>query len=191
MKLVLAFVLFIHQTLQQREPKNEWFAWSNYFACVFDEVHHVLKEHPYRIIARSIKAWGEKQYQRIQVVGLSASLTYAVERKAVEQALANLCHDLSISKMICPTEEELKESGYIPQVDSIETIHQPWSVPDGVIPGKDRSTNAAINCVSLWYSFLRAMWTTYLDDRKSTIASYDARDFHEESKCRDDNTFCS
>ncbi len=95
-----------------------------------------MKEHPYRIIAHSIKAWGENEKQRIQVVGLSASLTYAVEHKAVEQALANLCHDLSISKMICPTEEELTKSGYITQDDSIETMHKPWAVPDGVIPGE-------------------------------------------------------
>jgi ERCC4-related helicase len=122
--------------LQQTEPDNKWFRWSNFFACVFDEVHHVLKEHPYRVIAHSIKAWEENQKHRIQVVGLSASLTYAVEHKAVEQALANLCYDLSISKMISPTEEELKKSGYIPQDDSIETMHKPWVVPDGVMPGK-------------------------------------------------------
>lgn len=70
------------------------------------------------------------------MVGLSASLTYAVEHKAVKEALANLCHDLSVQKMISPTEEELIASGYIPQDDSIETMKKPWDVPEGVIPGK-------------------------------------------------------
>ena len=108
-------------TVQQTETSNKWFQWSNFFACVFDEVHHVLKEHPYRIIAHRIKAWEEYQKQQIQRVGLSASLTYAVEHKAVEQALANLCYDLSATKMISPTEDELQLSGYIPNDDSIET----------------------------------------------------------------------
>lgn len=72
----------------------------------------------------------------MQVVGLSASLTYAVEHKAVEQALESLCNDLAVKKMISPTLEELKRSGYIPQDDLIETMQKPWNVPDGVIPGE-------------------------------------------------------
>ena len=61
----------------------------------------MLKEHPYRVIAHSIKEWNKaNRPKKIQVVGLSASLTYAVENKAVENALANLCHDLSVTKMI-------------------------------------------------------------------------------------------
>ena len=87
---------------------------------VFDEVHHVLKDHPYRIIAHGIQKWENDRSQRIQVIGLSASLTYAVEHKAVEQALSNLCHDLSVTKMISPSDEELIKSGYIPQDDNIE-----------------------------------------------------------------------
>ena len=72
------------------------------------------------------------------MVGLSASLTYAVENKAVEQALASLCHDLSVTKMISPSEEELKQAGYIPQDDSIETMKKPWNVPEGVLPEGQR-----------------------------------------------------
>jgi ERCC4-related helicase len=125
-------------TVQQTETSNKWFQWSNFFACVFDEVHHVLKEHPYRIIAHRIKAWEEYQKQRIQIVGLSASLTYAVEHKAVEQALANLCYDLSATRMISPTEDELQKSGYIPNDDSIETMKTRWTVPAGVIPEHER-----------------------------------------------------
>ena len=103
---------------------------------VFDEVHHVLKDHPYRIIAHGIKKWEKDRSQRIQVIGLSASLTYAVEQKAVEQALSNLCHDLSVTRMISPSDEELLKSGYIPMDDNIETMKKPWHIPDGVIPGE-------------------------------------------------------
>ena len=126
---------------------------------------HVLKEHPYRIIAHSIKAWGENENQRIQVVGLSASLTYAVDHKAVVQALSNLCHDLSISKMISPTEEELKKSGYVPQDDSIETMHKPWAVPDGVIPGKCASYIIIVTKrVNFRIHFSCAMHVTYYSE---------------------------
>ena len=111
------------------------FSWSNFFAVVFDEVHHVLKDHPYRIIAHGIQKWENDRSQRIQVIGLSASLTYAVEHKAVEQALSNLCHDLSVTRMISPSDEELIKSGYIPQDDNIETM-KPWHVPDEVVPGE-------------------------------------------------------
>ena len=99
-------------------------------------MHHVLKDHPYRIIAHGIKAHNESNEKQAQTLGLSASLTYAVQHKAVEEALANLCLDLSVTKMISPTEEELKNSGYVPQDDNIETMQKPWDVPDGVIPGE-------------------------------------------------------
>lgn len=114
------------------------FEWSNFFACVFDECHHIIKDHPYRIIAHGIKAWESfnANEQRVQILGLSASLTYAVSHVAVERALSNLCHDLSVTKMISPTEEELLSGGYKPQDDNIETIQKPWDVPDGVVPGE-------------------------------------------------------
>ena len=104
---LICFILI--QTLQQTVTQTKWFRWSHFFACVFDEVHHVLTDHPYRIIAHGIKAWKLNKNQSVQVVGLSASLTYAVEHKAVEQTLAILCQDLSVTKMISPTEEELKK----------------------------------------------------------------------------------
>lgn len=75
------------------------------------------------------------------MVGLSASLTYAVGHRAVEQALSDLCDDLDVSVMISPTSEELISGGYIPQDDIIETMHKPWEVPQGVLQGKWTDTN--------------------------------------------------
>ena len=98
-------------------------------------MHHVLKEHPYRIIAHRIKAWTLSNSQRIQVVGLSASLTYAVGHREVENALRHLCDDLDVRKMISPTEADLISGGYQPQDDTIETMHKPWEVPKGVLDG--------------------------------------------------------
>jgi ERCC4-related helicase len=54
---------------------------------VFDEVHHVLKQHPYRALAAALLDSGA----RPRVLGLSASLTYAVGAKKVELALQKLC----------------------------------------------------------------------------------------------------
>ncbi|KAL7551208.1 hypothetical protein ACHAWF_014400 [Thalassiosira exigua] len=143
-------------TLQQR--KNQWFSWPNFFAVVFDEVHHVLKDHPYRIIAHSIKAWESKQNHRVQVLGLSASLTYAVGHREVEQALANLCHDLQVTKMISPSEVELRKSGYVPQDDNIETMKKPWDVPDGVIPENDRRPH-----------MMHAQFMARIESKKTTV----------------------
>lgn len=130
--------------------------------------HLVLKEHPYRKLAHSIRAWESLHPgDRVQVIGMSASLTYAVEDQAVQdvscsgrsfqyahpllslyyvpllnsnktaqKALNALCQDLAITKMICPSAKDLEDGGYSPKDDSIQTIHKPWRVPEGVIPGK-------------------------------------------------------
>lgn len=123
-------------TLQQNESSKAMFAWSKFFCCVFDEVHHALKEHPYRIIAHRIKSWTQSCCQKIQVLGLSASLTYAVGHRAVEDALTNLCDDLAVTVMISPTSEELIDGGYVPNDGDIESWHKPWEVPEGVLDGK-------------------------------------------------------
>ena len=102
-------------------------------------MHHVLKQHPYRIIAHSIKEWNERNRDHsIQTIGLSASLTYAVGQKEVQSALRNLCYDLCITKMISPTQEELISGGYIPNDSNIETMQKPWHVPNGVVAEADR-----------------------------------------------------
>lgn len=139
-------------TLQQSELKL--FDWSNFFCCIFDEVHHALKEHPYRIIAHRVKAWISSNRQRIQVVGLSASLTYAVGHRAVEQALVNLCDDLDVTVMISPTSEELVAGGYTPQDDTIETMQKPWQVPKGVLDGKRKCLALLKHHISHLSSFI-------------------------------------
>jgi ERCC4-related helicase len=70
-----AFIL-----LQRREPR--WFGWDQFGIVVFDEVHHVLKDHPYRNLALDMRGWHVKEEttkRKLQVIGMSASLTYDVE----------------------------------------------------------------------------------------------------------------
>ncbi len=102
-------------------------------------MHHVLKQHPYRIIAHSIKEWNEQNHDRsIQTIGLSASLTYAVGQREVQSALRSICYDLSITRMISPSHEELSSGGYIPNDGNIETMQKPWQVPTGVVSEGER-----------------------------------------------------
>ena len=124
--------------LMLQQTELSLFNWSNFWLTVFDEVHHVLKQHPYRIIAHGIKDWNEGNHHVIQTVGLSASLTYAVGQKEVESALRSLCYDLSITKMISPTQDELISGGYTPNDGNIETTPKPWNVPYGVVQEDER-----------------------------------------------------
>ena len=47
------------------------FGWSSFDTIIIDEVHHVLKEHPYRKLALSLRKSGAVP----RVLGLTASLT--------------------------------------------------------------------------------------------------------------------
>jgi superfamily II DNA or RNA helicase len=50
------------------------FAWAKFSCVVFDEVHHILKDHPYRKLAQSLQQSGALTL----CLGLTASLSYAV-----------------------------------------------------------------------------------------------------------------
>lgn len=170
------------QTLQQIEADKKWFNWSNIFACVFDEVHHVLKDHPYRIIAMLIKGWESQNdnNSKVHILGLSASLTYAMGHRAVEVALSNLCHDLGVTKMISPTEEELSAGGYVSQDDSIETMQKPWDVPKGVIPGE-------WNCLCSTYIIILSYFATMVSSLFSVESDRKQHLIHEMFMTRVEN----
>jgi ERCC4-related helicase len=107
--------------------------WNHFCICIFDEVHHVLKDHPYRKIAATILTFLQTSKGSLQIIGLSASLTYAVVEKTIETALKRLCLDLCITKMCSPTTKDLLAGGYVPKNGSIEIIDGKWK-PDGVSP---------------------------------------------------------
>lgn len=131
--------------LQQRAaPVSPSFAWQNFFIVVFDEVHHVLKDHPYRKLALGIRRVSDSSSSGEdtvgpQVLGLSASLTYAVGETSVRAALTRLSKELNISRMEAPTDAELLNGGYSPQRlgDNVERVFR-HEVPEGVVPEQER-----------------------------------------------------
>ena len=131
---------FLH--LQRRKP--EIFGWNEFGMVVFDEVHHLLKDHPYRHLALSLRDWNEQvpeekdssKKKKLQLVGLSASLTYGVEDVAIRATLDRLCRELTVSTMQSPSIEELVSGGYTPQYGSNVELERSSEVPEGV---SDRS----------------------------------------------------
>jgi len=125
------------------QTKESNFGWSLFSICIFDEVHHVLKHHPYRHLAHGIKKYSEEHRiggsnkNKIQVIGLSASLTYAVGETGIQKALRNLSQDLSLQNMIRVSDNELIRGGYKPPSDELEII-QPRTDPEGIIPRQSR-----------------------------------------------------
>ena len=109
------------------------FGWHRFAICVFDEVHHVLKDHPYRLLAHALGTAATKT----QVLGLSASLTYAIGEAAVKRSLQELSRDLGLDGMISVGDAELLAGGYRPPHDEVEIAH-PRVVPEGVVPEEER-----------------------------------------------------
>jgi len=90
-------------------PRNSSrLSWASFGLVVFDEVHHVLKDHPYRKLAKGLRRSGANP----RVLGLSASLIYAVGAKKVAAAVDRLCDDLRIETLESATVEDLVQGGY-------------------------------------------------------------------------------
>ena len=49
------------QVFVDLQSRDERFNWKMFRICIFDEVHHVLKRHPYRVIALNLKKWNSQQ----------------------------------------------------------------------------------------------------------------------------------
>lgn len=99
----------------------------------------MLKKHPYRKIALSIRHWNlHKSNVSVQILGLSASLTYDIHDSTVEKTLSRLCDELSTEIMHSPTDDELIKGGYAPQQNNTEVIHSRRYVPELVLPECDR-----------------------------------------------------
>ena len=82
------------------------FSWDCFGVVVFDEVHHVIKHHPYRNLAFSLRESGCKP----RIVGLTASLTYSV--KNIDKSVNKLCKELQISCIEHAEDKELRDGGY-------------------------------------------------------------------------------
>ncbi|KAL3929529.1 MAG: hypothetical protein SGPRY_001923 [Prymnesium sp.] len=130
---VLATTPEAFRRLQQREKST--FGWPRFKMCVFDEVHHVLKDHPYRKLAHGLLATCIRE--RPQVIGLSASLTYAVGEQSVQRALQSLSQDLGLEGMLSVSDEELLAGGFVPPRNDVEVVYE-RVLPEGVVPEDDR-----------------------------------------------------
>ncbi|CAM9426372.1 unnamed protein product, partial [Laminaria digitata] len=137
--------------------------WQMFGVVVFDEVHHVLKKHPYHRLALSLRRWslspspsssspppsaqGGRHYpphpSGLRVLGLTASYTYAVEDEQLKASLRSMCSDLLVTNTETATSQELKESGYHAVGASAEVVLGSVGAPTpplprGVVPVADR-----------------------------------------------------
>jgi len=121
-----------------RAEHSDRFGLHLFGLVVFDEVHHVVKAHPYRKIARYLDLL--EGNMRPTILGLTASLTYAVESRQMEKSIRDLCAELHISKVASATLDELIQGGYhghVGQAVSIadsgsredRTLTKQWSPP--------------------------------------------------------------
>ena len=112
--------------------------WSHFTSVVFDEVHHALKEHPYRKLALSLRNSSASP----RILGLTASVTYAVEMGKINAAMRRLCEDLQIEKMETASSDELRACGYhaLGTQADVKTADQdlPGMVTEGTVPVTDR-----------------------------------------------------
>lgn len=76
------------------------------------KVHHVLKDHPYRKLALSLRSTHQRLQHRPRVIGLTASYTYAIGEKKVKASLEALCRELYVTQCESATPEELHADGY-------------------------------------------------------------------------------
>lgn len=125
------------EAAQARDPAG-LLAWSTFRLVAFDEVHHVLKDHPYRKLVASMRRSGYSG----RILGLSASLTYAVDRAGVEAAVGRLCHELGEAFVEVATAAEMEADGFCggaPAPAEVDLLDIPADGSAcGVLPSEDR-----------------------------------------------------
>ena len=85
--------------------------WSAFKLVIFDEVHHCADGHPYAKAAAKLRKL--EGALAPHVLGLSASLTYAVGEDAVKNSVDRLCSTLRVTHIATVADEaELRAGGY-------------------------------------------------------------------------------
>ena len=164
-KSVLVSTADAFMNLQDCKPRH--FGWDSFSLCVIDEVHHTIKDHPYRKISLKLSSFRNStvlmdeektsDVDNIQVLCLSASLTYKVSENDIEKAINKLCAELCIQKMESPSHGELIEGGYVPPKDDCIEIETSQEVPAGVVPKYRRKNH------DMYGTFMKR-----IDQRKAT-----------------------
>jgi len=89
--------------------------WPVFEHVTFDEVHHVLKDHPYRKLAKRLPP-------EVGVLGLTASLSYAVADSGIRKSIRELTSELGIGHVATASTQELEASGYLGNRAEAEVI---------------------------------------------------------------------
>jgi ERCC4-related helicase len=112
-------------------------SWQRFNAVIFDEVHHAIKDHPYRHLALKLNQSGASP----RVVGLTASLTYSVGDKKINKSVGRLCSELRIEKIETASDEELNSCGYSGAGrGTLAEVRMPdVKLSSNIVPPKDRS----------------------------------------------------
>ena len=83
------------------------------------QVHHVLKDHPFRKLALALKRHTDREsgtddpsLTSPAVVGLTASLTYAVTEKSIGASISKLFSELQLTQVLTADDDELQRGGY-------------------------------------------------------------------------------
>ena len=115
--------------------------WQQFSLVVFDEVHHVIKDHPYRKIAQHMRRHSQES-SGVRILGLTASISYAVTESAIKKSIGQLCNELQITTIEQASKEELIASGYHAsdiqaEIRKVEDLPR-FKLPLKVVPPSDR-----------------------------------------------------
>ena len=144
---------------------------------VFDEVHHVLKDHPYRKLAIKLRL-EHPLPNEIRILGLTASVTYAVEENKVKTSMRRLCDDLQLQRMETATEIELRACGYHAfgtqaEVLTREDIDLPGTRMDtGLLPKEQRKPHLMVQ--TFFSRVAKGTATAYACDLALCVQSLEA-----------------
>jgi len=132
------------KAFEQEQSKNvESLKWINIGLVIFDEVHHVLKQHPYRSIAIAL----QRSMASPRILGLTASLTYKVTEDAMETQIRKLCFELCTTKIETATVAELQESGYHASSATMQVKLPLCEQREDLVPFGDRKPHLVYNTV--------------------------------------------
>ncbi|CAN0403574.1 unnamed protein product, partial [Ectocarpus sp. 12 AP-2014] len=129
---------------QGKEPTR--LAWACFQVVVFDEVHHMLKKHPYRKLAQSLRSWKSQSPPSAlgtqRVLGLTASYSYEFGNAGAKVCLHELSRELCITNIETASGQELEAGGC--HAVNAEVLLPPSTVtPSGVLPEADRTQQPA------------------------------------------------
>ena len=115
-------------------------AWESFSLVVFDEVHHMLKDHPYRKLTKSLSKLRSRNIQSElpHVVGLTASLTYEVTEPKIKKSIDKLCSEFGVTQILQATVPELVQDGYKGTQAAADVFVEDEPSDSGILPIKER-----------------------------------------------------